>query len=151
MDIITKTWNFPNLWNSLISYQLIVSSKRKNDNNIFEPFLRQATFEPFETKWHVNIREMEKLGITMHNVAPFIPIDETQTRMLSLTLTIPPETDIEMYLKIYWSLTLKLLFIRYRLAIVSFLATFISFILVILISSFIFHFGHLSYYILYHF
>ena len=129
MGIITKTWNFPNLWNSLISYQLIVSSKRKNDNNIFEPFLRQATFEPFETKWHVNIREMEKLGITMHNVAPFIPIDETQTRMLSLTLTIPPETDIEMYLKIYWSLTLKLLFIRYRLAIVSFLATFISFIL----------------------
>lgn len=127
--ITTKTWDFPNLWNSLISYQLIVFSKEKDNDDLFEPFLKQATFEPFETKWHVNIRKLEKLGITMHNVAPFIPIDETQTRMLSFTLTIPPETDIEMHLKINWGLTLKLLFIRYRLAIASFLATFTSFVL----------------------
>lgn len=127
--ITTKTWDFPNLWNSLISYQLIVSSKEKNYNDLFEPFLKQTTFEPFETKWHVNVRKLKELGITMHNVAPFIPVDETQTRMLSFTLTIPPETDIEMHLKINWGLTLKLLFIRYRLAIASFLTTFMSFIL----------------------
>lgn len=127
--IITKTWDFPNLWNSLISYQLTVSSKKNDDNNLFEPFLKQTTFEPFETKWHINIRKLEKLGITMHNVAPFIPIDETQTRMLSFTLTTPPDTDIDMSLKIDWGLTLKLLFIRYRLAIASHLIMFISFIL----------------------
>lgn len=126
--INSKTWEFPNLWNSLISYRIIVTSD-DSEKDQFEPFLRQATFEPFETKWHVNIRKIKQLGITMHNVAPFIPIDETQTRLLSFTLTAPPDTNVTMRIKINWLLTLKLLFIRYRLAIASFLATFMSLIL----------------------
>ncbi|CAL9733620.1 GPI inositol-deacylase [Monosporozyma servazzii] len=127
--INSKTWEFPNLWNSLISYQLSVTSDDITSDDQFEPFLRQATFEPFETKWHVNIRKMKQLGITMHNVAPFIPIDETQTRLLSFTLTAPPDTNVTLNIKIHWLLTLKLLFIRYRLAIASFLATFMSLVL----------------------
>ncbi|CCK70589.1 Bst1p KNAG_0E03300 [Huiozyma naganishii CBS 8797] len=129
-NFVSQTWIFPNLWNSLVSYRLTIFAKDTDgSDNLFEPFIRQATFEPFETKWHINVAQNKKVDISMHNVSPYIPIDETQSRHLSLNIIVPPNMDISLKLKVNVFLTLKLLFIRYRLAIPAFLAVFVSLVL----------------------
>lgn len=129
-SFVVETVEFPQLWSSLISYRISIATIGKKTNAYFEPFIRQSSFEPLETKWHVNAEIQNDIDINMHNVSPFIAIDESQTRRLSLDFILPPSTDIEVKLKINWTLTLKVLFIRYRLAIASFLVAFISLVLV---------------------
>ncbi|CAI4061968.1 hypothetical protein SUVZ_06G0280 [Saccharomyces uvarum] len=130
---IEQIISFHNLWDSLLSYKLKTKVKG-NDKSIpasealFQPFLRQWVYEPFESKWHLNILNQD-IDINMHNVAPFIPLNESESRSLQLSFFIPPGMSLEAKMTINWCLTLKMLFIRYRLALASFPVGFIALVL----------------------
>ncbi|CAI4060916.1 hypothetical protein SKDZ_06G0400 [Saccharomyces kudriavzevii ZP591] len=130
---IEQVISFDNLWDSLLSYKLETKIEENNesiaaDEALFQPFIRQWIYEPFETKWHLDILNQD-IEINMHNVAPFIPLNETESRALQLSFYIPPGMYLEAKMTINWSLTLKMLFIRYRLALASFPIGFIALVL----------------------
>ncbi|CAI4038694.1 hypothetical protein SMKI_06G0400 [Saccharomyces mikatae IFO 1815] len=130
---IAKVITFNNLWDSLLSYKLEAKIEAKNgsiaaDEALFQPFVRQWVHEPFESKWHLNVLD-KSVDINMHNVAPFIPINESESRSLQLTFFVPPGMSLKAKMSINWSLTLKMLFIRYRLALASFPIAFIALVL----------------------
>lgn len=111
---------FPKLWDSLLSYRIHCSAYSENDDSpLFQPFIRQWIEDPFETKWHINVASSE-VDINMHNVAPFIPLEESHDKSLKLDIVLPPRVGLKLRIKINWKLTLKMLFIRYRLVFVSF-------------------------------
>ncbi|CAI7276509.1 BAD_collapsed_G0017030.mRNA.1.CDS.1 [Saccharomyces cerevisiae] len=130
---IEQVISFSNLWDSLLSYKLETKIEASNEGiaseeTLFQPFIRQWVYEPFESKWHLNIIN-KSLDINMHNVAPFIPLNESEPRSLQLSFFIPPGMSLEAKMTINWSLTLKMLFIRYRLALASFPVAFIALVL----------------------
>nr|CAI6527347.1 CNT_HP1_G0015330.mRNA.1.CDS.1 [Saccharomyces cerevisiae] len=130
---IEQVISFSNLWDSLLSYRLETKIEASNEGiaseeTLFQPFIRQWVYEPFESKWHLNIIN-KSLDINMHNVAPFIPLNESEPRSLQLSFFIPPGMSLEAKMTINWSLTLKMLFIRYRLALASFPVAFIALVL----------------------
>lgn len=113
------TFRFPKLWDSLLSYRVSCSSHVEMGTRLaFEPFLRQWIKDPFETKWHVNANDSE-ISINMHNVAPFIPLEELHDKSLMLTAVLPPNSTLVLKMRIHWPMTLRMLFIRYRLAFLS--------------------------------
>lgn len=120
---LVNTWTFPHLWDSLIAYKISVKSASKNLQ--FDPILRQSIVEPFETKWHLNILEHIS-SINFHNIAPYIPLNKTISRPLKLSVVAPAEAELEIKMDIDWIMSLKLLYIRYRLAIASFPIALIS-------------------------
>ncbi|CCD26096.2 Bst1p NDAI_0G03190 [Naumovozyma dairenensis CBS 421] len=110
----------PELWDSLISYKIQASVENTKEKPLlFEPLIRQSVDEPFETKWHLGLGK-DDIDVSVHNVAPFIPLNETKPRPIRLSVIMPPNINVHLKLKINWLLTIKLLFIRYRLAIASF-------------------------------
>lgn len=119
------TISFRNLWESLVSYRIHVSIYPEVEKDLlFQPFIRQWNNDPAESKWHVNVGQFDQ-DIFMHNVAPFIPLEETHDKALKLTLFLPPDCKARLHVKVNWKMTLKMLFIRYRL---TFLALPISLI-----------------------
>lgn len=122
----------PNLWESLIAYELDVKMEEGEEDPIFQPFARQWNQDPGETKWHVNIVN-SKPNIFMHNVAPFVPLEETHDKSLKLTVFQPPNSSLRLRMKINWKMTLQMLFLRYRL---SFLALPISIISIVMAYQF---------------
>ncbi|QLL31787.1 hypothetical protein HG536_0B06550 [Torulaspora globosa] len=111
---------FPKLWDSLLSYRIHCSAYSKTEDSLlFQPFIRQWIEDPFETKWHINVASSE-IDINMHNVAPFIPLEESHDRSLKLDVVLPPRVGLKLRIRINWQLTLKMLFIRYRLTFLSF-------------------------------
>ncbi|EJS43932.1 bst1p [Saccharomyces arboricola H-6] len=130
---IEQVFSFNNIWDSLLSYKLETKIEGNNksipaEKALFQPFIRQWIHEPFESKWHLNILNRD-LDINMHNVAPFIPLNETESRSLQLSFFIPPGMSLEAKMTINWSLSLKMLFVRYRLAVASFPIGFIALVL----------------------
>lgn len=114
--------SLPNLWESLIAYELDVKMDGDGKQPIFQPFIRQWNHNPGETKWHVNVAK-SKSNIFMHNVAPFVPLEEKHDKALKLQVFQPPNFNLRLRMKINWKMTLQMLFLRYRL---SFLALPIS-------------------------
>lgn len=114
---LMNKWEFINLWDSLFAYKMNVDTTAMEQP--FEPFVKQHIKEPFETKWHLNVLE-STTSISFHNIAPFIPTNENITRSLFLTLVGSPENDYFIRISVDYLMTLKLLYIRYRLAIASF-------------------------------
>lgn len=128
-DTFWQTLSFPNLWDSLISYKLHISVHHEDEKDfIFQPFIRQWNTDPAETKWHVNVGQSDP-EVYMHNIAPFIPLEETHDKALKLTVFLPPHSQVVLRMKTNWRLTLKMLFIRYRL---TFLALPISIVSIIM-------------------
>ncbi|GAV49906.1 hypothetical protein ZYGR_0S00390 [Zygosaccharomyces rouxii] len=124
--------SLPNLWESLIAYELDVKMDHTGGNPIFEPFIRQWNHDPGETKWHVNVAQ-KKTDIFMHNVAPFVPLEETHDKALKLKVFQPPNSNLRLRMKINWKMTLQMLFLRYRL---SFLALPISVVSIVMAYQF---------------
>ncbi|AMD20250.1 HDL494Cp [Eremothecium sinecaudum] len=112
---LVPTVRLPKQISSLIAYSL--TSTYSSGQKMFQPFLSQSIIQPFETKWHLNLSE--PVDITFHNEAPFVPFSSNHDSSLLLTIFAPPYTDMEFKLTINWLMTMKLLFLRYRLAIVS--------------------------------
>ncbi|QEU58133.1 Bst1 [Kluyveromyces lactis] len=108
---------FPNLWSSLISFNLKTTFSDEVDS-LFRPMMRQYVNNPYETKWHL-LAASSSHEINMHNISPFIPLDDTIDKSLNLMFFIPPGEEISLRLAINWKLTLKMLYIRFRLAFAS--------------------------------
>ncbi|AGO10981.1 AaceriAFR521Wp [[Ashbya] aceris (nom. inval.)] len=122
---VLQIFRFPYLSSSLVSYRLDVSYT--GENLAFEPFIAQSIDSPFETKWHLNLRD--SVTITIHSEAPFIPFESNCDKSIKLRLIAPPGCNINFSLKINWYMTLKLLFIRYRLAVAALPLSLVSFVL----------------------
>ncbi|KAL3240113.1 Bst1p [Nakaseomyces bracarensis] len=123
---IVTTWNFPHLWDSIIAYKIRVNTEAEKLD--FSPLMRQSLHEPFETKWHINILDTVS-SINFHNIAPYIPLNKTVSRPLMISIITPVEEDFELRMDIDWIMSLKLLYIRYRLAIASLPIAVISLVL----------------------
>ncbi|KAH3682206.1 hypothetical protein WICPIJ_006827 [Wickerhamomyces pijperi] len=102
-------------WSSLLSYTLTV--KYDGAGIPFNPMIRQYINDPFETKWHLQLKEPKH--ISFHGIAPFIPFENT-TNPLHLELWNPSASNIEFNVKIDILRSLRLLILRYRLAVASF-------------------------------
>lgn len=119
-NMLVQTFRFTKLWDSLITYSIKASVNPKNGKTLlFEPLIRQWIEDPFESKWHTNIA-LSEININTHNVAPFIPLEETHDKSLKLTVIMPPGADVKLHIGVNWAMTLKMLFIRYRLIFLSF-------------------------------
>lgn len=113
----TKTVSFPKLWSSLISYRLNVIFSEREDSS-FNPLVRQYVNTQYESKWHL-FPSSGSHDINMHNIRPFISVDDTSDKSLNLMFFAPPGQELRIKLSINWLLTFKMLFIRFRLAIAS--------------------------------
>lgn len=117
--------HIPGAWSSILAYKLNVKGGEQLEGSLFEPFIRQWKEEPYETKWHINLRSRSELLVSMHGIAPFTPFNQKpETRGLNLEFWIDPQPDmksdeINISLKVDWIQSLKLLVLRYRLAVVS--------------------------------
>lgn len=121
--------DFQGAWSSLLSYRLTYDGLGNSHGDFFEPFIRQWKVSPFETKWHVNIRENSQLYITIHGIAPFTPFDKNlDSEGVNLEFWLDPsgdmreekeDTPIHVLLTVDWLQSLRLLVLRYRLAVVS--------------------------------
>lgn len=116
---------FQGAWSSLLAYKLRYDGLGKAGEESFAPFIRQWRDAPFETKWHINIRDTSQLPITIHGIAPFTPFDKnTDSEGVNLEFWWDPSSDaavtpIHVTLSVDWLQSLKLLVLRYRLAVVS--------------------------------
>lgn len=126
---LIETVSFPNVWDSLLSYKVRTHLITKETKELlFQPFVRQWIDDPFESKWHVNVTDFD-FNINMHGVAPFIPLEETHDKSLKLAVMTPPGAKLILDFRINWGLTIKMLFIRYRLTFLSLPVSVVSFVL----------------------
>ncbi|RKP31815.1 PGAP1-domain-containing protein [Metschnikowia bicuspidata] len=116
--------NVPGAWSSILAYKVRI---RQQSGKLFSPFIRQWTEDPYETKWIVNVKESSELLISMHGIAPFTPFSRNKSAHgLNLELWSDPGKStsnvaaVEVILSIDWYNSLKLLVLRYRIAVVSF-------------------------------
>lgn len=117
--------NIPGAWSSILAYKVEL---KESSGDLFEPFIRQWVEDPYETKWIIRLRGHSKFLVNMHGVAPFTPFStQKPTQGLNLQLWSDPQggwsddnvAAVELTLSVDWINSLKLLVLRYRLALVS--------------------------------
>ena len=122
---LAVNFNFPGAWSSLLAYKIEL---KESSGKLFEPFIRQWIEDPYETKWIINLRGNSKFLISMHGVAPYTPFSNQKPKLgLNLQLWSDPQggwsdenvAAVEMTLSVDWINSIKLLVLRYRLAVVS--------------------------------
>lgn len=117
--------NFPGAWSSVLAYKITYSGFERSNASWFNPFIRQWRDWPFETKWYINADKSNQAVITIHGIAPFTPfMKKNDSRGLNLEIWANPfptshEESLHISLNIDWLQSLKLLVLRYRLAVVS--------------------------------
>ncbi|SMN18553.1 similar to Saccharomyces cerevisiae YFL025C BST1 GPI inositol deacylase of the ER that negatively regulates COPII vesicle formation [Maudiozyma saulgeensis] len=135
--IIFSDLEFLQQYDALLSYTINIKSDTEKDGPLlFQPMIRQWIATPSESKWYVNIITHNNLEVNMHNVAPFIPVNISEPHSLHLNVLLPPGTSIKLEISINWLLTIKMLFIRYRLTIGSLPIFFIALVLAMQFYSF---------------
>lgn len=123
---LVHIYEYPNLFNSIFSYKIRASIDCDPPSFLpFEPFMLQWVASPLESKWHLNIVNND-VPINFHSRAPFIPYSSDIAPSLHISVFTPAEVDLNLYWEVDWPLTLKMLFIRYRLAIATFPCFFLS-------------------------
>lgn len=114
--------HIPGAWSSLLSYRLKLN-QTDYDESSFSPIVRQWSNEPYETKWHIDLKDQKQLSLSVHGIAPFTPFKvSNNTEGLNVELWNDLTVDsgpLEISITIDWFSSLKLLIIRYRLALVA--------------------------------
>lgn len=117
--------NFPVIRSSILAYKL--NFKLQNSAaylNLFSPFARQWSAEPYETKWHLNIDEKDMIRLSMHGIAPYTPFRLKQVDSSTMNLEIWSNAysngqPIEFSMKVdIWG-SLRLLVPRFRIALIA--------------------------------
>ncbi|RLV85094.1 GPI inositol-deacylase [Meyerozyma sp. JA9] len=109
-------------WSSILAYRLSFDGYR-GENDPFAPLLRQWKSNPYETKWHL---QPNNVLLTVHGVAPFTPFKydmKNHDQGLNLELwsvSEPGQQRLRLTLKVDIISSLRLLVLRYRLAIIAF-------------------------------
>lgn len=112
---LVQNIKFNSVVSSLLSFR--VNFDIKSDKSSFQPFARQWIEDPFETKWHLNLKEEKK--ISFHGVAPYTPF-KSASNPLHLQIWAPfNDKTSKVTIKIDILESLRLWVLRYRLAVVS--------------------------------
>lgn len=113
-DIYTRI-TFNNVWSSLFAYTIKVEHVSKDLR--FPPMAAQLISDPMEVKWHVNLEGAQH--VSFHSIAPYTPYS-TLSNPLSFALFTPPgTTSATVTFRFDIMKSLKLLVLRYRLAVAS--------------------------------
>jgi len=113
----------PSLQSGLLAYKLDVSNHDcANSAELFTPLVRQYLTEPYESKFFVNVNEVE---INLHGVAPFVPPPLKKTASedgLSLQFWTDPTCDstIQLSLQVDVLGSMGRLYMRYRTVLAAF-------------------------------
>ena len=68
---LVTQFKIPTLHSSLLAFKLVMGTQACGDDvDLFTPILRQYLSEPYESKFFVNVKEVD---ISLHGVAPFMP------------------------------------------------------------------------------
>ncbi|ODV80860.1 PGAP1-domain-containing protein, partial [Suhomyces tanzawaensis NRRL Y-17324] len=116
--------NIPGAWSSILAYHLKVRYPKDgpaSEATPFRSFIRQWIEDPYESKWHLNVEDNSDLSIVMHGVAPFVPF-KLKHQSLNIELwssKIEGDSPMEITIRIDFVKSLRLLVLRYRLAIVA--------------------------------
>lgn len=62
--------NIPALRSSLLTYTLEMSNQACEEPQLFTPLLRQHLSDPYESKYFVNVKQV---NVNLHGIAPFMP------------------------------------------------------------------------------
>ncbi|KAK6198890.1 PGAP1-like protein-domain-containing protein [Scheffersomyces amazonensis] len=135
----------PSAWSSLLEYKLFIKNKINNNNNNqrgeFNTFIRQWIESPYESKWHINIKNNQPLSINLHGIAPYVPFKINKNYGLNLEIwSLPTNNDdspMDIEIKIDLIKSLRLLVLRYRLAIVSICVSIILMVMLIQFNIFL--------------
>lgn len=126
-------------WSSILVYSLHFNGHKGSDV-LFAPFIRQWKSNPYETKWHVQLKE--DISLSLHGIAPFAPFKSdfnTHGQRLNLELwsiSEPNQEPLKLTLQVDIVLSLRLLVVRYRLAIIAFCVAITVNVLAIQVNSF---------------
>ena len=115
--------HIPALQSSLLAFKLRLGKQACGDQaELFTPLLRQHISEPHESKYFVNVRDV---NISLHGVAPFMPPplrDQALSNGVSLQLWSDPTCDssLDITLEVDLLGTLGKLVMRYRMVLAAF-------------------------------
>ena len=115
--------HIPALQSSLLAFKLKLGKQACGDQaELFTPLLRQHISEPHESKYFVNVKEV---NISLHGVAPFMPPpmrDQALSNGVSLQLWSDPTCDssLDVTLEVDLLGTLGKLVMRYRMVLAAF-------------------------------
>ncbi|KAI3407064.2 BST1 [Candida oxycetoniae] len=112
--------SIPQAWNSLLVYKAHFEGCLEGVQ--YNPFIRQYTQEPFESKWFLNVRE--SIELTMHGIAPYVPYNNTHdNHAMNLQIwssNCDKREELKLFIQVDYLSSLKLLILRYRLTIIAF-------------------------------
>lgn len=120
---MVTTIHVPTLQSSLLAFKLKLGKQACGDQaELFTPLLRQYMSEPHESKYFVNVKEV---NISLHGVAPFMPPPlrhQAMSNGVSLQLWSDPTCDssLDVALKVDFLGTLGKLVMRYRMVLAAF-------------------------------
>lgn len=125
---ISTNIKIPGAWSSILAYKLRVfwpPQEGTEYHPTFRTFIRQWSNEPYETKWHVNLEDNDEVLLSMHGIAPYTPFKVKPKEEYGLNIDIWSDSGsggmpMTIRLRIDLLNSLRLLVLRYRLAIVSF-------------------------------
>lgn len=115
--------HIPALQSSLLAFNLKLGKQACGEQpELFTPLLRQHISEPHESKYFVNVKEV---NISLHGVAPFMPPpmrNQALSNGVSLQLWSDPTCDssLDVSLKVDLLGTLGKLVMRYRMVLAAF-------------------------------
>lgn len=120
---MVTTIHIPTLQSSLLAFKLKLGQQACGDQaELFTPLLRQYMSEPHESKYFVNVKEV---NISLHGVAPFMPPPlrhQAMSNGVSLQFWSDPTCDssLDVALKVDFLGTLGKLVMRYRMVLAAF-------------------------------
>lgn len=109
----------PGAWSLILAYNVIFRPKLRHGSLWL--MVRQWGTEPYETKWHVD-GDLSSLVITKHGIAPYTPFRVTEKTDHGVNFQIwqlLPLEALEVHVRVNWWVSLRLLVLRYRLALVA--------------------------------
>ena len=113
----------PALHSSLLAYKVSIGKQACGDDaELFTPLLRQYLSEPYESKYFVNVKEV---NLNLHGIAPFMPPPlraHAGNQGVSLQMWSDPtcNTSVDVSLKLDVPGSMGKLFMRYRLVLAAF-------------------------------
>lgn len=125
-ESISMNVKIPGAWSSILAYKLTLSNPNNEDEYtpMFQTFLRQWSNEPYEVKWHVDTDNQKEILLSMHGIAPYTPFKVKPLSEYGLNIEIwidsSAKEPIDFHLRIDLLNSLRLLVLRYRLAIISY-------------------------------
>lgn len=112
----------PSLHSSLLAYKLSIQSEGcSNSSPLFTPLLRQSISDPHESKFFVNVHDVD---VNLHGVAPYMPpaMREQSLQGVSFHLWSDPTcgSSVELSLKVSIAHSFGELVMRYRTVFTAF-------------------------------